>query len=93
MRAARGTEHVVGVVHIRHPVAEGLVDGVLEDAGSLRHGNDLGTELHHPEHVGSLTLDVDLAHVDRAVEAHAGRHRRRRDPVERRKPKALFCVR
>ena len=36
------------------------------------HGADLGPEQLHAEHVQALALDVDLAHVDEALEAEQG---------------------
>ena len=44
-------------------------------------GTTVGAEALHPEDVGSLPRHVDCTHVDRAIEAEARRHRRRRDPV------------
>ncbi len=76
MRPAGRAEHIVGGVHVGGPVAEGLVDGVLEGTRTVLHRHDLGAQSLHPEHVGALALDVDLAHVDGAVEAEFGRHGR-----------------
>ncbi|CAM5312182.1 hypothetical protein SHIRM173S_11306 [Streptomyces hirsutus] len=67
-----GAEEVVRAVDVGDPVAERLVDGVLEGAAAGLHGDDLGAEHAHPGHVEGLALGVDLAHVDGAVEAEQG---------------------
>lgn len=69
MRARDGPEEVVRAVHIGDPVAERLVDGVLQGATAGLHGDDLGAEHAHAGHVQGLALGVDLAHVDGALEA------------------------
>jgi hypothetical protein len=67
MRAAGRAQDVVGVVHVAcHPVAEGLVDGVLQDAGAVGHRHHRGAQALHPEDVRPLALHVHLAHVDGA---------------------------
>lgn len=72
VRAYHGAEQVVGAVHVGDPVAERLVDGVLEGTAAGLHGDDLGAEHPHPGDVERLALGVDLAHVDGAVEAEEG---------------------
>lgn len=69
VRTGDRAEEVVGAVHIGDPVAERLVDGVLEGPGAGLHGDDLGAQHPHPGHVQGLALGVDLAHVDGALEA------------------------
>lgn len=69
VRAGDRTEEVVGPVHIGDPVAERLVDGVLERPGAGLHRDDLGAQHAHAGHVEGLALGVDLAHVDDAFEA------------------------
>ncbi len=81
VRARDRTEEVVGAVHVGDPVAEGLVDGVLEGAGAGLHGDDLGAEHPHARHVQRLPLGVDLAHVDGAFEAEERARGRGRDTV------------
>ncbi|EYT80561.1 hypothetical protein CF54_24780 [Streptomyces sp. Tu 6176] len=72
VRSGDGAEQVVGAVDVGDPVAERLVDGVLQGAAAGLHGHDLGAEHAHPGHVQGLPLGVDLAHVDRAVQAEQG---------------------
>lgn len=67
-----GPEEVVRAVDVGDPVAERLVDGVLEGAAAGLHGDDLGAEHPHARHVERLALGVDLAHVDGALEAEEG---------------------
>ncbi len=74
MRAAGRAQHVVGIVHVGHPVAEGFVDGVLEDARAVAHGHHLGPQAFHPEDVGPLARHVHLAHVNGAAKAETRGH-------------------
>ncbi|GAA3067995.1 hypothetical protein GCM10020000_60450 [Streptomyces olivoverticillatus] len=62
----------MGAVDVGDPVAERLVDGVLEGAAAGLHGDDLGAEHPHAGDVERLALGVDLAHVDGAFEAEEG---------------------
>ncbi len=72
VRAGDGAEQVVGGVDVGDPVAERLVDGVLERPAAGGHGHHLGAQHPHPGDVERLPLGVDLAHVDGAVEAEQG---------------------
>ena len=72
VRTGDGPEQVVGGVDVGDPVAEGLVDGVLERPAAGLDGDHLGAEHPHPGDVERLALGVDLAHVDGAVEAEQG---------------------
>ena len=81
MRTARRPQHVVRGVHVGHPVAKRLVDGVLQGPRAVPHRNDGGAETFHPEHVGTLPGDIDLPHVDRALQSEPGGHGRGGDPV------------
>ena len=76
-----GAQGVVGRVHVGDPVAKRLVDGVLERAAALGHGDDRGAEALHPEHVGALAFDVDFTHVDGALEPELCRHGRGGDTM------------
>ena len=69
MRAGGRAKDVVGGLHVGHPVAEGLVDRVLEGRRSSRYRDDLAAEHLHARDVQRLTLGVLTSHVDRAVEA------------------------
>ena len=74
-------EQVGGVVDAGDPVADRLVDGVLERARAGGHRDHLGAEQVHPGDVERLPLGVHLAHVDHAVQAEVGRGGRGGDPV------------
>ena len=76
MRAHHRAEAVVGPLHGGHPVAQRLVDGVLEGAAAGGDGVHLGTQQAHAEHVQLLPGHIHLAHVHRAV--HPQQRRRGR---------------
>ena len=56
------------VVDVGDPVAERLVDGVLERLAAVVDRDDGGAEQAHPRDVERLALGVLAAHVDDAVE-------------------------
>ena len=68
-------DDVVSVVHPSGPLAERLVDRVLEDPGTFLDGMDLGSEQLHPVDVERLPLDVVHSHEDLALESEVGRQR------------------
>ena len=72
VRPGGGAQQVVRVVHVGDPVAERLVDGVLERLGTVGHRDDGGSEELHPGHVEGLPAAVLGAHVDDAFQAHQG---------------------
>ena len=81
MRSRGRAEDVVGRLDRGDPVAVGVVDRVLEGARARADGDHLGAEQAHAGDVERLALRVDLAHVDRAVEAEEGGRGRGRDAV------------
>ena len=81
VRAHHRAEQVVARLDGGHPVAHGLVDGVLERPAARRRGTHLGAEEPHAEDVERLALHVDLAHVDDAVEPDERRRGGAGDPV------------
>ena len=66
VRPEHRAQHVVGVAHVGHPVAQRLVDGVLERPAARVDGRDLGAEQPHALDVEPLAAHVLLAHVDGA---------------------------
>ena len=68
-RTEGGTEHVVGVLEIRGPVAHGFVHGILQGAATARNRNDLRTVHFHGRHVRLLAAHIDFSHVHHAFEA------------------------
>ena len=67
MRTGRGTEAVVRVVRVGHPVAQRLVDRVLQRRRTVVNRDDLRAEQSHPCDVECLPVGVDAAHVDDAL--------------------------
>ena len=63
------------------PVAQCLVDGVLEGRAPGLDRHDLGAEQLHPKDVQGLALDVDGAHEHLALKAEERSGRRRGDTV------------
>src|SRR5436309_14318404 len=64
MRTKNRAEHVIRCAHIRNPVANGFIDGVLERPASRRYGHHARAQQFHAEDVDLLPADVLLAHVD-----------------------------
>ena len=81
MRTDDRADHVVRRLDVRDPVAERLVDRVLQRAAPGVDGDDLGPQHLHAEHVESLALHVGGAHVHDALEPEERGARRRRDAV------------
>ena len=63
---------VVGRLDVGDPIADRLVDGVLESPAPAGDRPDLCAEQPHPEHVERLASDVLLAHVDDALLSEHG---------------------
>mmetsp|Transcript_35493 Transcript_35493/g.113402 ORF Transcript_35493/g.113402 Transcript_35493/m.113402 type:complete len:276 (-) Transcript_35493:760-1587(-) len=76
-----GADEVVGVFDVGDPVAHGLVNRILQGRLPRAYGYDLGSQDVHPEHIQRLPRAVDGSHVDDALQAQQGAHRRRRDAV------------
>ena len=74
MWARDGAEQVVRVLDVGDPVAQGFVDGVLQNLVAEGHLDHFGAEHTHAGHVQGLAAGVDLAHVDAALEAKHGAH-------------------
>ena len=81
VRAGGGAEEVRRVVDAGDPVAQRLVDGVLEGGAAGVDGHHLGAEQVHAGHVERLATGVDRAHVDGAVEPEVRRRGRAGDAV------------
>ena len=73
MRADDGPDAVVRGLDGGDPVAQRVVDRVLQRRAAARDGHDVGAEALHAEHVERLTLDVDRAHEDETVETEQPR--------------------
>ena len=81
VRTRSGTQQVVGVLNVRNPVAQRLINGVLEGAGTVLNRNHLRAQQLHTSHVQRLTLSVFLAHVDHALHAEERSRSRSRNTV------------
>ena len=79
--AADGAYQVVGGVHGGHPVAHGLVHGILQSAGAGRDGVDLSAQQLHPGDIEGLPSRVDLSHIDAAFKPQQGGGRGGRNPM------------
>ena len=65
-------DEVVGGLDVGDPVANGLVDGVLEGAGTGLDADYLGLKQAHTIDVEGLATNVRLAHVDDALQPEHG---------------------
>ena len=81
MRTQRRAEQVEGRLDVRHPVADRLVDGVLERLAAALDRDDLRAEQLHAKDVRLLAGNIDRAHVDVAVQAEQRRGGRAGDAV------------
>ncbi len=63
------------VIYICHPIANGLVDCVLQGAAAGGYRNNIGTQELHTKNIQVLTLCVFLTHVNDALQAHFCRDR------------------
>ena len=81
VRPQDAAQQIMRAAHIRHPIADRLVDGVLERLAAAFHATHLGSQQPHAEDIGLLARHVHHAHVDDALDAQFGRHRGRGDAV------------
>ena len=81
VRTRGGTQQVVGVLNVRNPVAQRLINGVLEGAGTVLNRNHLRAQQLHTSHVQRLTLSVFLTHVNHALHAEERSRGRSRNTV------------
>ena len=71
MRAGDGADDIESVVDVRDPVAHRFVECILECPGTRANGNDFRTKQLHAVDIGLLACDIDLTHVDDALEPEA----------------------
>lgn len=72
MGADGAPQQVMGGADVGHPVAQGLVDGVLQGASTRLHRPHLGPQEPHAEHVGGLPTHIFSTHVDDALQPQQG---------------------
>src|SRR5690606_1595624 len=65
-------EYVVGILEACCPVAQSLVDCVLQSACTSFDGYNFGAIEFHRKNVGTLAADVHLAHVNSAGQSQLG---------------------
>ena len=63
--------------YVRHPIANGFVDCILQGAAAGVHGCDLRAQQFHARDVGRLPRHVVRAHVNDALETEERAHGRR----------------
>ena len=76
-RACHCANAIKGVFNIRHPIAQGFIESILQRARTRLCWNNRSTQQLHPEHIWHLSGDINLAHIDDTFEAKpcAGRGR------------------
>jgi len=72
MGAHHRADAVMGVVHAGHPVAQGLIHGVLEGTGAGADRHHLRAQQFHAEDVQRLAAHVYLSHVHLALQPQQG---------------------
>jgi hypothetical protein len=81
VRAEHAAQQVVRRAHVRHPVADRLIDGILERLAAALHAAHVRAQQPHAEDVGLLARHVHRAHVDHALDAQHGRDGGRGDAM------------
>ena len=81
VRAHHRADGIEEMDRVFHVLLEGAVHRVLEGARTARHGHQLAAQNFHLGDVGVLLGDVDLAHVDFALDTHQRTGRRQRHPM------------
>ncbi len=75
MWASHRTDDVVSRLHIRHPITNRLRRRIFQGARTCLYRADLCTQQLHAGNVGCLSLNVQHAHVNNAIEAKASADR------------------
>ena len=81
MRAKNRAEKIMRRAHVGHPVAHGLVDGVLQCFAAGLHANHFGAQHAHPRHVERLPRHIFRAHIHGALQSEMRGNCGRRDAV------------
>ena len=71
MRPECGAEQVIGIAHVRDPVAKRFVDRVFQGLGTGFHTAHFCAHQFHAKHIERLPLHVLGTHVDDALESEA----------------------
>ena len=67
--------------HVGHPIAQGLIGGVLEGTGTRAHRNDRRAQHLHAVDVETLSRHVLFAHIHDALKTESSARRCGRHPV------------
>ena len=70
--SCNGAEQIMRVLDVGDPVAQRLIDGILENTVTQRDFHDFGSEHAHAGHIQGLTAGIDLTHVDTALQTEHG---------------------
>jgi hypothetical protein len=81
VRAAHGTQNIVGVAHVGDPIPDGLIHGIFQGAAAGFHRHYLRPQQTHADNVEALAPDVFGTHVDVAGKPQQGCHRGGSHPV------------
>ena len=76
MGATGGTENIMGISHIGHPITHTFIYSVFESLLAIFYRDYLGTQIFHPEYIGTLTGNIHRTHINFAVKTKLGRHSR-----------------
>src|SRR4051812_5754170 len=72
MRSECRTEQIISIRNVRHPVAQGFADRILQGATAARNRSDLRAQQAHTKDVEALPPHVFLAHINHAFESEKG---------------------
>ena len=63
MRSQRTPQQIEGGLHVRHPIAQGFIDGIFERFRTTFYGDYVCPQQLHPKHIRFLTGNVHTPHV------------------------------
>ena len=81
MRTGGGADDIKRVIHIRRPIAQRLVQRVLQRAAARRDRDDSRAEQFHAIDIRRLPLHIIRAHINDTFQTEAGGDRRARHAV------------
>ena len=66
---------VKSIFHVRHPITDRFIDGILQCTAAAMHRYNGSPEQLHPEYIETLPGDIGFAHVDKTGQSELGGHR------------------
>ena len=81
VRSNRRADQVKGGFHVGNPVTDSFIDGIFQGAAATGNRAHLRSQQLHTEDIERLTLHIQLAHVDNALQAKHGTDSCGGDPV------------